>query len=180
MIARDTDGVRATTYSGQIYGCNDAIAGENFEGHVKGLFGDCMRVAAHKHRTVNAMHFPIAANRLNDRQDVIFVERGGERGTAVPRRAEGYPLSRDRDIGLFLKKSFVSLPASSASDGSISVPARASTGIAGAFPGSATHDNIYAMGSSVILENNSVTQFEFGAVCGKAGDTAVALHRIVN
>src|SRR5262249_30302049 len=47
-----------------------------------------VRVDTQKQRTIDASLLAVLANRLTDRQDVPFVERLVERGTAMPRRAE--------------------------------------------------------------------------------------------
>lgn len=146
--------------------CGDTVASKNFQRHVRVWVGNRVSVAAHKKRTVDSMHFPVVANSLNNCCDVIFVEGSIDGTAAVPRCTNRYVLARNRYIGFFLKKASMSLPTSSAADGSISAPARGSTSIAHNLRASVTHNNAYAMDLSVIQENDSFSRHKVGTVCG--------------
>ena len=76
----------------------DAVRGEHLERARRGRLRQRVRVDAEKERPVDAALFAVAADRLGDRQDVMLVERALERRAAMPRRAEGDALRRDRRV----------------------------------------------------------------------------------
>ena len=73
-----------------------AVGGKHLERRALRWLGERVRVHAEIERAGDALALAVLADRLADRQDVVFVEVRVERRAAVARRAEAAPAARDR------------------------------------------------------------------------------------
>ena len=76
------------------------VRGENLERGRERRFRQRVRVDSHEQRTIDAVLLSIETDRLRDGEDVLLVERGLERCSAVTRRSERDALRGDGRIDL--------------------------------------------------------------------------------